>query len=135
MTHAPPELLGPACDSPPDMLARIALADWLEERGEDGSGWRWLAESGREPRLTGDKKSFAWVPIRTISYYSPHGKYLSTPAGALVPDVLARSMATLYEQGLPPYPSREAACESLAAAWAALGPELQAEARKQPLPR
>ncbi len=149
-------LLAPAIASPPDALARLALADWLEERGGDGSGWRWLAETEREP-VRGVNQGGAGGFV--FSFCPPS---YETQAGlqprCIVPRVILQAMRAIcrkYDQADLPPPvlplsaaavrnfcslgicdgSAEVVLSQAAAAWVALGPELQAEARRDPLPR
>jgi uncharacterized protein (TIGR02996 family) len=53
-------------EHPGDTLARLALADWLEEQGRDGEaeGQRWLVAEGRCPRRVhwfADDRQFRWT--------------------------------------------------------------------------
>lgn len=140
----PPELLAPACASPPDVLARLVVADWLEENGEDGSGWRWLAETGREPSQKDPARQWfahVFAPPHYQSYARDFPRsvvpLLLLKALRVMADgerVTAHALRRVPKWGFTWQDPVEAVVD-LATAWVALGPELQAEARKEALPR
>ncbi len=107
-------LLVPACASPPDAVARCALADWLEERGEDGAGWRSIEDADPHPTNNG----FLWLTLKMVKDH-----ILAAPA-AIISDELESILDFLHQRDgrsavktRRPYPTREAACKALAAAY------------------
>ena len=85
-------------DSPRDRLAKLVLADWLDERGEPvmAHGFRWCAAYGRHPEFTINGRVQSRRPKWESSRdYTHGGKW----APWWLPDIVGQSVAPTYKVG------------------------------------